>query len=255
MGKKQEKTLRLDRYLANAGAGSRSEVKKYIQRGMVSVNGRTEKRPETGITPEDVVSLGERTVESPMGYAYYILHKPAGYVSATEDPKEKTVMELVPSRRRGLFPVGRLDKDTEGLLLITDDGTLAHRLLAPGKHVEKVYYALVDGRVTEEDREKVRMGVDIGDETPTLPGKLEILAESPEGTSPQTGIRLTIHEGRYHQIKRMMQALGKPVLYLKRLSMGPLVLPEDLKRGECRPLTPEERKKLIFPPDSENVLE
>ena len=147
-------------------------------------------------------------------------------------------------KRRNLFPVGRLDKDTEGLLLITDDGALAHELLSPKKHVDKTYYALVDGQVTEEDVKAIAAGVDIGEEKPTLPAKLEILSvkenAANEGASWQSEIRLTIHEGKFHQVKRMMEALGKKVTYLKRLSMGPLVLPEELKKGEWRPLTAEE---------------
>ena len=169
-----------------------------------------------------------------------MLHKPSGVVSATKDKKEKTVLDLIEGqKRKDLFPVGRLDKDTEGLLLITNDGTLAHRLLAPGKHVDKVYYAKIDGKVTKEDVIRFSEGVDIGDEDLTLPAKLEILTSAEESQ-----ILLTIQEGRFHQVKRMFESVGKKVTYLKRMSMGSLILDENLKKGEYRPLTKEEIEKL-----------
>ena len=169
------KAVRLDRFLADSGAGTRTEVKKLIQKGMVQVNGEKAKKPELKIDPEtDVVEFGGEHIGARAEFVYYLLHKPAGYVSATEDTREKTVLDLVPKDgRRNLFPVGRLDKDTEGLLLITDDGQLAHRLLSPKKHVDKTYFAVTEGKVVPEDIEKIRLGVDIGDEEPTLPGKLE----------------------------------------------------------------------------------
>ena len=171
------KAVRLDRFLADSGAGTRTEVKKLILKGMVQVNGEKAKKPELKIDPEtDVVEFGGERIGARAEFVYYLLHKPAGYVSATEDTREKTVLDLVPKDgRRNLFPVGRLDKDTEGLLLITDDGQLAHRLLSPKKHVDKTYFAVTEGKVVPEDIEKIRLGVDIGDEEPTLPGKLEIL--------------------------------------------------------------------------------
>ena len=179
-----------------------------------------------------------------MAYAsleYYMLNKPAGVVSATEDSRDTTVLDLIrDKKRKDLFPVGRLDKDTEGLLLITNDGALAHRLLSPKKHVDKVYYAKVQGKVTEEDvrcfQEGVNIGTD-GKEEWTRPGTLEIIRSSSESE-----IRLSICEGKYHQVKRMFQAVGKEVTYLKRESMGPLVLDENLHSGEYRPLTKEEIK-------------
>ena len=171
------KAVRLDRFLADSGAGTRTEVKKLIQKGLVQVNGEKAKKPELKIDPEtDVVEFDGEHIGARAEFVYYLLHKPAGYVSATEDTREKTVLDLVPKDgRRNLFPVGRLDKDTEGLLLITDDGQLAHRLLSPKKHVDKTYFAVTEGKVVPEDIEKIRLGVDIGDEEPTLPGKLEIL--------------------------------------------------------------------------------
>ena len=165
-----------------------------------------------------------------------LFYKPAGCVTATEDHMHKTVMDyLTDTVRSDLFPVGRLDIDTEGLLLITNDGAFAHDLLSPAKHVEKTYYAVIDGVVTVKDVICFENGVDIGEEKPTKPGKLRIL-----NSEPESEIELTITEGRFHQVKRMFEAVGKKVLYLKRISMGPLQLTDDLKPGEYRPLTEEE---------------
>ena len=191
-----------------------------------------------------------------------MLYKPAGVVTAVTDRKEKTVMDLLPGvRRSDLSPVGRLDRDTEGLLLITNDGALSHRLLSPKHHVEKVYYAEIEGKVTEEDCLAFREGLDIGDETLTLPAKLEILPDGDEAAvksaqaddaeecesrsaEPKSRVKVTVTEGRFHQIKRMFEARQKRVAYLKRLSMGPLVLDASLKKGEWRRLTPEETAAL-----------
>ena len=239
------KAVRLDKFLADAGAGTRSEVKKFIQKGRVEVNGEIVRRPELKVQmPGDEILLDGMSVEEAPEFVYYLLHKPAGCVSATEDKREKTVMEYIPSARKGLFPVGRLDKDTEGLLLITDDGALAHELLSPKKHVPKTYYALVEGHVTEADAEAMRQGVDIGEEHPTLPAELEILSVKEEEGLWQSEIRLTICEGKFHQVKRMMEAVGKKVTYLKRISMGPLTLPSDLEKGQCRLLSAEEVRLL-----------
>ena len=254
------KAVRLDKFLADSGAGTRTEVKKLIQKGMVQVNGEKAKKPELKIDPEtDVVEFGGEHIGARAEFVYYLLHKPAGYVSATEDTREKTVLELVPKDgRRNLFPVGRLDKDTEGLLLITDDGMLAHELLAPGKHVDKTYFVRVEGKLTVENIRNLENGVDIGEEKLTMPAKVEIVGGSWEGAGgmqpgrvrienlPEvyTELHLTIHEGKFHQVKRMMAAVGNPVIYLKRISMGPLILPDNLKKGECRPLTEEELLRL-----------
>lgn len=254
------KAVRLDKFLADSGAGTRTEVKKLIQKGMVQVNGETAKKPELKVDPErDVVEFGGERLGARAEFVYYLLHKPAGYVSATEDIREKTVLELVPKDgRRNLFPVGRLDKDTEGLLLITDDGMLAHELLAPGKHVDKTYFVRVEGKLTVENIRNLENGVDIGEEKLTMPAKVEIVGGSWEGAGgmqpgrvrienlPEvyTELHLTIHEGKFHQVKRMMAAVGNPVIYLKRISMGPLTLPDNLKKGECRPLTEEELLRL-----------
>lgn len=228
--------IRLDKYLADMGAGTRSEVKKAIRNGNVTVNGTVVLRPETKVDTEadGIACGGALTVYEE--HEYYMLNKPAGVVSARTDSREQTVTDLIrEKKRRDLFPVGRLDKDTEGLLLITDDGELAHRLLSPKKHVDKVYFARIRGCVTEADVQTFLSGVDIGDEKPALPAELHILS-----AGDTSEITLTIREGRFHQVKRMFHAVGKEVIYLKRLSMGTLVLDESLKPGEYRKLTEEE---------------
>lgn len=218
------------------GIGTRSEVKKILKTKQVTVNGTIVTKPETKIEPktDEVCYKNERIAYC--AFEYYLFHKPAGCVTATEDTQHKTVMDYLENTiRSDLFPVGRLDIDTEGLLLITNDGALAHELLSPSRHVQKTYYALIDGKVTEEDVNLFEKGVDIGEKKPTKPGFLKILK-----SEPQSEIELTITEGKFHQVKRMFEAVGKKVLYLKRISMGPLTLPEDLKPGEYRELTEEE---------------
>ena len=176
-----------------------------------------------------------------------MLHKPAGVVTATEDKKEKTVMDLITvQQKKDLFPVGRLDKDTEGLLLVTNDGELAHRLLSPKKHVDKCYFTKVTGRIDEEDIHRFKEGVDIGDEKKTLPADLEILSSGEISEA-----KVTIREGRYHQVKRMFEAIGCKVIYLKRLSMGNLNLDPALEKGAFRKLTEEETAALLQPPGKE----
>lgn len=232
--------LRLDKYLADMGAGTRSEVKSYVRKGRVKINGQVVKAPETKISAEDTVTLDEQII-SYVKTEYFMLNKPSGVVSATRDKFTSTVVDLIEEgKRKDLFPVGRLDKDTEGLLLITNDGELAHRLLSPKKHVEKQYFARVTGRVGEEDMEKFRSGIALEDFT-ALPAELKLIS-SDEETSE---VLVTIYEGKFHQIKRMFEAVGKTVLYLKRLRMGKLVLDEALKPGEYRELTQEELKLLI----------
>lgn len=185
-----------------------------------------------------------------MGYVsheYYMFYKPKGCVSAVTDERHVTVLDYVTQRKRkDLFPVGRLDIDTEGLLLITNDGTLAHSLLAPGRHVPKCYYARVSGRVTEEDVQHFSEGVDIGEERLTLPAELKILSVEKDGEEDPwiSQIELVITEGKFHQVKRMFEAVGKSVVYLKRISMGGLKLDENLKPGEYRELTTEELRLL-----------
>lgn len=230
--------MRLDKYLAEMGVGTRQEVKKQIRQGKAAVNGTVVKAAATKIDEtSDEVTICGRNI-SYVSYEYYMLNKPAGVVSATEDRRDTTVIDLIKEKKRkDLFPVGRLDKDTEGLLLITNDGDLAHRLLAPKKHVDKVYYAKIDGMVTEEDVKRFAKGIDIGaeEEEMTRPAKLDIMKSAEESE-----IRLTIHEGKFHQVKRMFLAVGKEVTYLKRERMGTLCLDENLKPGEYRLLTEEE---------------
>lgn len=233
--------MRLDKYLCETGFGTRSQVKDLLKKGQVMVNGEVVKKPELKIneTTDQILCQGKKA--SYQKNIYLMLHKPAGVVSATEDNREKTVLDLVrpEDRKNGLFPVGRLDKDTEGLMLLTDDGELAHRLLSPKKHVDKTYYAKIDGQVTEEHVKQFREGLDIGDEKKTLPAVLTILL-----SGPVSEIEVTIHEGRFHQIKRMFEAVGCKVTYLKRLSMGSLVLDETLPPEEYRPLTEAELEGL-----------
>lgn len=232
--------IRLDKYLADMGFGTRSQVRQQIAGGNVTVNGLPARRPELKVDTDKDRVLFCGTEAAYAQYEYYMLNKPAGVVSATEDKKERTVLDLLQERKRkDLFPVGRLDKDTEGLLLITNNGDLAHRLLAPGRHVDKVYYAEIDGKVTREDAELFRAGVDIGDKKKTMPAFLEILS-----SADRSEILLTIREGRFHQVKRMFHAVGKEVLFLRRIQMGPLKLDEKLRPGEYRRLTKEEVEKL-----------
>lgn len=234
--------IRLDKYLADMGKGTRSEVKKAISKGLVRVNNEIVKKPETKLDTDSDNVLFDGVLVGYAQYEYYMLNKPAGVISATEDKREKTVIDLITEKKRkDLFPVGRLDRDTEGLLLISNDGELAHRLLSPSKHVDKVYYAKIDGKVTIEDVEAFQQGVDIGEEKLTRPAKLRILKS---GT--QSEIELTICEGKFHQVKRMFQAVGKEVVYLKRLQMGTLILDESLKPGEYRELTEQEIADLCF---------
>ncbi len=228
---------RLDKLLADAGTGSRSQVKEYIRRGRITVNGQVCKKPEQKILEErDLICLDGQPVEYAR-YRYYMLHKPGGVITATEDSREKTVLDLLKGVNTAhISPVGRLDKDTEGLLLLTNDGELAHRLLSPRRHVDKCYLARTEKPLTAAALHALETGVDIGDEKPTLPAKAR-LNEAGE-------LLLTIQEGRYHQVKRMLQAVDNRVLYLKRLSFGSLILPEDLRAGEFRPLTDQEKERL-----------
>ncbi len=232
--------MRLDKYLADMGVGTRTEVKKLIRQGQIAVNGTVVKLPEMKI---DVDNSEVTCKGQPVAYEtfeYYMLNKPAGVISATTDSKDKTVLDLIDTKKRkDLFPVGRLDKDTEGLLLITNDGEMAHRLLAPKKHVDKVYYAKIDGVVTEEDIKAFAEGVSLGGGEMAKPAELEILV-----SDEISEIRLTIQEGKFHQVKRMFESVDKKVIYLKRLSMGSLVLDESLELGEYRKLTEEEIKAL-----------
>lgn len=231
--------LRIDKFLADMGQGSRSEIKEYIRKGLVSVNGAVIKSfSEKADTELDTVSLNGVKIEYAV-FEYYILNKPAGVISATEDSREKTVLDLIESRREDLFPVGRLDKDTEGLLLITNDGQLAHELLSPRRHVDKTYFVRTKGKLSKEHAELIAEGLRVDEEFTALPGRLEIIKSGEESEA-----FITVHEGKFHQIKRMMEACGCAVTYLKRISMGGLKLPKELEPGEYRALTPQELSDL-----------
>ncbi len=229
-------TMRLDKFLVEMKKGSRSEVKKLIKSGRVTVDGQTVREPEQKFDPERAqISLDGQTV-SYASFEYFMLNKPQGVVSATEDRRFQTVVDLIgDARRKDLFPAGRLDIDTEGLLLITNDGQLAHQLLSPKKHVDKVYFARVEGILPSDVKEQFAKGLTLDGDVKTLPARLELLKEG-----PVSEVRLTIHEGKFHQVKRMFEAVGCRVIYLKRLSMGSLVLDETLAPGEYRRLTDDE---------------
>lgn len=232
--------IRLDKYLADMSIGTRAEVKKAIRQGRVKVDNQVVKIPETKIDEQNQEVLFDEKPVSYQKFEYYMLNKPAGVISATRDFKTQTVLDLVSDKqRKDLFPVGRLDKDTEGLLLITNDGELAHKLLSPSKHVDKVYYAKIEGRVTEDDKRAFAQGISIGNGEVAKPAKLEILA-----ADEISEISLTIQEGKFHQVKRMFESVGKKVIYLKRISMGSLVLDGNLKPGEYRALTKKEIENL-----------
>lgn len=294
-----KETMRLDKMLGNLGYGTRSGIKQLVRQGAVTVNGQRAKDPGMQINPaKDEVVLDGETIAY-RDTVYVMLHKPAGVVSATEDLRDRTVLDLLGSdvTVHSPFPVGRLDKDTEGLLLLTNDGKLAHELLSPRKHVPKTYRALVAGEVDETDKEAFRAGVTLDDGYVTMPAQLQVLAASSaaggqvgegagslvagvaagegagsateelpaaaeslysaemaeaiaiagRGTAEHTTlcwIELTIHEGKFHQVKRMFEAVGKKVVYLRRVSMGPLVLDPELRPGKWRELTADEVENL-----------
>jgi len=229
--------LRLDRYLSDMEIGTRSDIKVWIRNGRAKVNGEVVTKPETKVViSSDEVTFDENRIKYAT-YVYYMLHKPMGVVSARIDNVNETVIDLLDDsvQRKDLSPVGRLDKDTEGLLIITNDGELSHQLLSPRKHVDKVYFARVNGKVTEEDKQIFLEGIDIGEDNLTLPATLNILT-----SDDISEVELTIQEGKFHQVKRMFEAIDKEVIYLKRLSMGGLLLDENLQPGEYRELTDEE---------------
>lgn len=234
--------MRVDKILANLGYGSRKDVKKILKSGAVTVNGELVKDGKQHVDPnnDQIVIHGEEVYYRE--FIYLMMNKPPGVISATEDTRDETVIDLLDLEHVvfGPFPVGRLDKDTEGLLLITNDGQLAHQLLSPKKHVPKTYFAVIDGEVTESDVEAFRQGVTLDDGYETKPGELVIIK-----SGLRSDIELTITEGKFHQVKRMFEAVGKKVVYLQRLSMGPLVLDEELELGEYRELTEEEIKRLV----------
>lgn len=242
--------MRLDKFLTEQGIGSRNQVKQLIKRGCITINDIPCKNSDMKIDENTDMIKYDGQVLSYQKFHYYMLNKPAGVVSATNDNVNETVLSLLHGvKYKNLFPVGRLDKDTEGLLLITDDGQLSHNLLSPAKHVDKTYFAWIDGIVTDADIRSFEEGIDIGDEKLTKPAVLQILSReeasqyrenNPAYERNTTPILLTITEGRFHQVKRMFQVIDKQVLYLKRISMGNLFLDENLKPGEFRELTNEE---------------
>lgn len=238
--------MRLDKLLAHAGCGTRSEIKRAVRLGRVEVNGVPARDPGMTVDPEgDVVSLDGKTVRY-REFVYFMLNKPPGVISATEDAREKTVIDLLEAedRVRSPFPVGRLDKDTEGLLLLTNDGRLAHELLSPRKHVDKVYEAVVAGAVGEADVRAFEAGVTLDDGYRSMPASLAVteVRETEEG--PLSRVSVTIREGKFHQVKRMFEAVGKRVVHLRRIAMGPLRLDPALSPGEYRELTGEEIEAL-----------
>lgn len=221
---------RLDKRLAATGKWSRKEARELIRAGRASVDGLPCREPDRKVDGSAAVAVDGTPLPS-AGPVYLMLHKPAGVVSSTDDPREETVLSLLPEeyRKMGLFPAGRLDKDTEGLLLLTNDGPLAHRLLSPRYHVDKVYYAQVDGALDEDDVRAAAEGVMLADGYVCLPARLEPL----EGGR---AAYITLREGKYHQVKRMLAARGKPVRYLKRIAFGPLKLDDSLPKGGWRAL-------------------
>ena len=223
--------MRIDKYLANMNVGSRKEVHQLIKKGVVAVNGKTVKTPKEKINEDDVVTVNGEEIAY-QKYHYFLLNKPKGVLSATEDRSQKTVISLLDpqDQYQGISPVGRLDKDTTGLLLLTNDGQLNHELLAPNKHVAKVYRAQIAGVADEETIETFASGMTLGDGTKLKPAKLKILKQDRENDTSE--IEIEISEGKYHQIKRMFVAVGMKVTALDRLSMGKLHLPADLRRGK-----------------------
>ena len=229
---------RLDKRLANTGKWSRKEARELIRAGRVRLDGTVCRVPEQKVNADVPVTVdGEPVTAS--GPVYLMLNKPAGVVSSTDEPGERTVLDLLDEKYRhiGLFPAGRLDKDAEGLLLLTNDGPLAHRLLAPKNHVDKVYYVETDGVLDESDGAAVRAGMTLADGFVCRPGELELISDN--------RAYITLREGKYHQVKRMLAALGKPVVYPKRVRFGPLDLDEILPKGGWRALTEEERQALF----------
>lgn len=229
--------MRLDKLLSNMGYGSRKEIKILLKSKAVEVNGDFAKDVSMHIDTEkdQIIVFGEQVIYTE--FIYLMMNKPPGVISATEDKKDKTVIDLLDPLAQHFkpFPVGRLDKDTEGLLILTNDGQLTHQLLSPKKHVPKTYFAVIDGRVMQEDVEKFAEGVTLEDGYLTKPGELTILA-----SGETSEIELTIMEGKFHQVKRMFESVGKKVTYLKRMSMGSLQLDESLELGDYRPLTETE---------------
>ena len=236
--------MRLDKFLVACAVGSRTEVKNFLKSGRVTVNGKKEKSAKLQINEEtDEICFDGQKLEYEE-FVYYMMNKPQGVISATEDPKHKTVLDLLDdyARAKEVFPVGRLDIDTHGLLLLTNDGKLAHALLSPKRHVDKIYLAQINGVMTDADVETFAQGVPLKDFT-CQPAKLELVSIDTE--KEESLVRVTIAEGKFHQVKRMVAYCGKEVVNLQRLTMGTLTLDENLKRGEWRRLSQEELEGLL----------
>ena len=226
--------MRLDKFLADAGVGTRTELKAMVRQGRVTVDGAVIKKPEQKVSEQQEIRVDGVQVQL-QGLVVLLLHKPAGYVTSTSDPRDRTVMELLPPEYQTLFPVGRLDKETEGLLLFTNDGDLGHRLTSPRHRIEKEYYAETDGMVTGDDIQAFADGIILKDGTVCLPAKL---------LGCDGGCLVTVQEGKYHQVRRMLASRGKPVTYLRRIREGNLEL-GSLEKGTWRLLTPEEIRGLL----------
>ena len=237
--------MRLDKMLSDCQVASRRELKGILKKGEITVNGEVVKNGAVHISPETdtVCYQGKQVIYEK--YIYIMMNKPAGYISATEDKYQKTVLDIIPEDYigYGLFPAGRLDIDTEGMLILTNDGDTAHKMLSPKKHVEKEYFARVEGFLTKEDIEAFKNGLDLGDFT-SLPSKLEIVSSGEISEA-----KITICEGKFHQVKRMFEKVEKNVVYLKRIRMGSLYFDDSLSLGECRKLTNEEIAKLLKNPN------
>ena len=236
--------MRIDKCLADCGLGTRSEVKSLLKAKRITVNGKVATNGKVQVNPEtdDIMFDGEKIQYEE--FVYIIMNKPKGVVSATEDNLHKTVLDLIDPLyfKKGVFPVGRLDIDTHGLLLLTNDGELAHRLLSPKKHVTKIYQARVEGVMTAEDVTAFEKGIVLSDGTECMPARLDILST----TQDESVVQIHLKEGKFHQVKRMVKACGKTVVDLQRLTMGPLKLDESLALGESRPLTEEELESLMI---------
>lgn len=227
--------IRLDKLLSNHNLATRSEAKKYIKQGFVTIDGVPAKKPEDKVDPQkqQVCFKGMPIIHKE--FVYYMLNKPAGVVSATKDHLHRTVLDLIPNCTSDVFPVGRLDIDTTGLLILTNDGDLCHRLMAPKKHVSKVYVAQIDKKIEDADVKAFEMGLEYGEEAPAKPALLEVISNIEPFMA-----RVTITEGKFHQVKRMFHAIGKEVLTLNRIQVGTLLLDEQLEQGQVRELTDEE---------------
>ncbi len=236
--------MRLDKCLADCGLGTRSEVKSLLKAKRITVNGKVVTNGKVQVNPETDEILFDGEAIQYEEFVYIMMNKPKGVVSATEDNLHKTVLDLIDPLyfKKRVFPVGRLDIDTHGLLLLTNDGELAHRLLSPKKHVTKIYQARVEGVMTAEDAVAFEKGIVLSDGTECMPARLDILST----TQDESIVQIHLKEGKFHQVKRMVKACGKTVVDLQRLTMGPLKFDESLALGESRPLTEEELESLMI---------